>query len=243
MSVLHWIPPDAAPDAFPPVNQALAYPDGLLAAGGDLSAERLLAAYRRGIFPWFEEGQAILWWSPNPRTVFVPADLHRSRSLRRALQREPIRISLNTAFSDVMSACAAPRPGQDGTWITTSMMTAYHQLHTLGHAHSLEVWRNENLIGGVYGLAIGAVFFGESMFSAATNGSKFALSALAALLEKHEFALIDGQVKSPHLRSMGSIELPREEFIDRLDRHCPRRIDRNLWQKNDDVDVDIVKKV
>lgn len=240
MSAIHWMRPGDPPDSFPPVDTACVHPDGLLAAGGDLSTERLLAAYRRGIFPWYEEGQAILWWSPDPRTVFIPGSVHRSRSLRRDLRRRPVRVSLNTCFAQVMEACAESRPGQHGTWITRAMKQAYLRLHQEGHAHSLEVWRDDSLIGGIYGIGMGEVFFGESMFSRATNGSKLAMCFLAQWLEKHNFALIDGQVKSAHLLSLGSIEISRERFLTLLDKHCDRPMDSSVWQKNDDLNPKFV---
>ncbi|MFK8031964.1 MAG: leucyl/phenylalanyl-tRNA--protein transferase [Gammaproteobacteria bacterium] len=237
MSSLHWIATHDPVDAFPDVHRAFTDPDGLLAAGGDLSSGRLLAAYRRGIFPWYEEGQPILWWSPDPRTVFIPKDVHRSRSLQRDLKRRPVRVSINTVFDDVLSACAESRPGQHGTWITRDMEIAYQTLHREGHAHSIEVWRDDILLGGLYGIAIGPVFFGESMFSRDTNGSKIALTYLAQWLEKHDFALIDGQVKSSHLVSMGSIEVSRERFVSLLDQHCERSVDSNMWRKNDSLTI------
>lgn len=241
MSVIHWIRPDEPPDSFPAVARACTHPDGLLAAGGDLSSARLLAAYRHGIFPWYEEGQAILWWSPNPRTIFFPDKVHCSRSLRRDLRRRPVAVTLNTCFDDVIGACAASRHGQQGTWITRDMSRAYRRLHREGHAHSLEVWRGDALIGGIYGIGIGKVFFGESMFSHATNGSKIALLALAKWLEKHDFALIDGQVKSAHLVSLGSVEIPREDFIALLDRYCDRSVDPQMWRKNDTLSVELLE--
>ncbi len=240
MSAIHWITAQDPVDAFPPVHRACTQPDGLLAAGGDLSTHRLLAAYRRGIFPWYEEGQPILWWSPNPRTVFLPEHVHRSRSLIRDLRRNPVRVSINTHFTQVIDACAKSRPGQHGTWITRAMRHAYIRMNEEGHAHSLEVWRDEQLIGGIYGLSLGGVFFGESMFSQATNGSKFALTFLAKWLEKHKFALIDGQVKSPHLMSLGSLEISRKQFVSLLDQHCERQPDNQVWQKNDELVLEIV---
>ncbi len=240
MSAIHWFKTGDPVDSFPPVEKACSYPDGLLAAGGDLSSERLLAAYRRGIFPWYEEGQAILWWSPDPRTVFIPGNVHQSRSLKRNLRRHPVRVSINTCFETVVETCAESRPGQDGTWITRAMKQAYLKLHLEGHAHCLEVWRDDVLIGGIYGIGIGEVFFGESMFSRATNGSKLALSFLSQWLEKHNFALIDGQVKSAHLMSLGSIEISRDRFVSILDRHCDQPVDASMWQKNDNLTPEFV---
>lgn len=202
----------AQPEAFPPVAQALAEPDGLLAAGGDLRSERLLAAYRRGIFPWYSDGQPILWWSPSLRTVFDTARMHVPRRLARWLRTCPWRISADTAFAEVMHACAAPRRHQRGTWITTAMLDAYVELHRLGHAHSIETWDGERLVGGIYGVAVGRMFFGESMFSAATNGSKVALLALCFLLRERGFPLLDAQVASDHLFTLGAYEIPRAAF-------------------------------
>lgn len=235
MSAIHWITANDPVDAFPPVHRACIQPDGLLAAGGDLSTKRLLGAYRRGIFPWYEHGQPVLWWSPNPRTIFVPKDVHRSRSLRRDLRRHPVRVSINTAFERVITTCAESRPSQHGTWITPAIKSAYCKLNEEGHAHSIEVWRDEHLLGGLYGIGLGGIFFGESMFSRGTNGSKFAFTFLAQWLEKHKFALIDGQVKSSHLVSLGSIEIPRSEFVALLNQHCDRQIDAKVWQKNDEL--------
>ncbi len=240
MSAIHWLKSGDPPDSFPPVEKACTVPNGLLAAGGDLSTERLLTAYRRGIFPWFEEGQAILWWSPDPRTVFFPGRVHQSRSLKRDLRRRPVRVSINTCFERVLQSCAETRPGQYGTWITRAMEEAYLRLHAEGHAHSLEVWRDDTLIGGIYGIGMGEVFFGESMFSRDTNGSKFALGFLSQWLENHKFALIDGQVKSAHLVSLGSVEIPRARFTSILDRHCEQPIDAIVWQKNDNLTTEFV---
>jgi len=220
---IHWLSRHDPPDAFPDAGLALRDPDGLLAAGGDLSVERLLTAYERGIFPWYEEGQPVLWWSPEPRAVFRPDGIHVSRSLRRSLRRAGYTVTWNRAFRRVMADCAEPRPGQYGTWITAAMAEAFAELHTLGWAHSLEVWRGDELAGGLYGLAIGRVFFGESMFSRRTDASKTAMVALGTELTHRGFALIDCQVVSPHLLSMGAETLPRHEFLDLLRRHCAGR--------------------
>lgn len=206
---------DAAPDApFPPAGLALREPDGLLAVGGDLSPVRLLNAYAGGIFPWFSEGQPILWWSPDPRMVFDTAGVRLSSRFRRSLRGCRWQVRADTAFADVVRACAdSPRPGQDGTWITTEMQQAYLQLHRLGHAHSVEVTDGERLVGGIYGVAIGRMFFGESMFSAASGGSKVALAALARRLHEWGWPLIDAQVENDHLRSLGARRLPRAGFL------------------------------
>lgn len=206
----------AQPDAFPPVHSALADPDGLLAAGGDLSPERLLAAYRRGIFPWYSGDQPILWWSPSARTVFDTADVHVPRRLARWLRGCHWEIRADSAFAEVMRACAAPRTHERGTWITSDMLAAYQRLHVLGYAHSVEAWDGERLVGGIYGVAVGRMFFGESMFSAATNGSKVALLALCHTLREWGFQLLDAQVASDHLFTLGAFEIPRAAFCARV---------------------------
>ncbi len=207
------LPP--APDApFPPAERALREPDGLLAVGGDLSPVRLLNAYAGGIFPWFSEGQPLLWWSPDPRMVFRTDGVHLSSRLRRQLRSSAWRITADTAFAEVMQACAqAPRPGQDGTWITGDMLHAYTELHRLGYAHSVEVREGDELVGGIYGVAIGRMFFGESMFSGRSGGSKVALTALARVLYSWGWPLIDAQVENPHLLRMGAMHLPRPVFL------------------------------
>lgn len=203
-------------DAFPPLECALRIPDGLLAVGGDLSPGRLLNAYRQGIFPWYSDGEPILWWSPDPRLVFETRRMHVPKRLARWLRSCAWTITADSAFAHVVRACAAPRRSQSGTWITAEMFAAYRCLHELGHAHSIEVWCGSTLVGGMYGVAIGHMFFGESMFSAATNGSKIALLALAAALRDWDWPLIDAQVSSPHLLMLGGIELPRTEFARRI---------------------------
>lgn len=212
---LPFLDPDRT-DAFPPIEHALPEPDGLLAAGGDLSPERLLAAYRRGIFPWFSDGEPILWWSPSRRTVFDTGAMHVPRRLARWLRGCDWTIRADTAFGAVMRACAAPRAQQPGTWITAEMIAAYERLHALGHAHSVEAWDGGRLVGGLYGVALGHVFFGESMFSAATNGSKVALLGLAAWLRERDVPLLDAQVASDHLFTLGAFELPRHDFCTRV---------------------------
>jgi len=211
-----WIQADAPPDAFPDPVLALDEPNGLLAVGGDLRAERLLAAYRQGIFPWYGDGQPILWWSPDPRLVLFPGALRRSRSLRKRLRQGRYRVSANRAFEDVVRGCAAPRPRQAGTWITDEMAAAYVELHAAGHAHSLECWDGDRLVGGLYGVAIGAVFFGESMFSRASDASKVALATLCEC----GYALVDCQLPNPHLARLGAAPVPRERFLALLARAC-----------------------
>lgn len=206
---------DDRPDApFPPAESALRDPDGLLAVGGDLSPIRLLNAYAGGIFPWFSEGQPLLWWSPDPRMVFRSEGVRLSSRFRRTLRTSRWSLRADTCFAAVIDACAAsPRPGQDGTWITRGMREAYLRLHELGFAHSVEVFDGERLVGGIYGVAIGRMFFGESMFSAASGGSKVALAGLAHRLRDWGWPLIDAQVENDHLLSLGAEHWPRERFL------------------------------
>ena len=211
--MIHWLSASDAPEAFPPVERALADPPGLLAAGGDLAPARLLAAYRNGIFPWYSPGQPVLWWSPDPREVLPVEALHVSRSLARTLRRAHFDVAIDTDFAAVIDACAAPRARSPGTWITPEMRTAYLRLHALGAAHSVEVRHGTELVGGVYGVAMGRAFSGESMFSRATDASKIALVALAEWCRGRGHALIDCQLPSAHLRSLGSRPMPRAEFL------------------------------
>lgn len=203
-------------DPFPPVSKALRSPNGLLCAGADLSPARLLDAYSKGIFPWFSEGEPILWWSPHPRMVLFPAELKVSRSLRKAVARGTFETRFDTAFTEVMRACAEPRDGQAGTWIVPEMVAAYTRLHELGFAHSVESWRDGRLAGGLYGILLGRVFFGESMFSRETDASKVALVKLVARLEALGVGLVDCQQATRHLASLGAREIPRREFAQRL---------------------------
>ncbi|MFV0278126.1 MAG: leucyl/phenylalanyl-tRNA--protein transferase [Parahaliea sp.] len=202
----------SAGEDFPPTSEAMDYPNGLLAMGGELSCARLLAAYRCGIFPWFQAPDPVLWWTPDPRSVLFPGELHISRSLRRTLRRNAFELAVDTRFREVMLACAAPRPCQSGTWIGRAMLEAYCALHQAGHAHSLEVYAGGELVGGLYGVAIGGAFFGESMFSRASDASKVALVALAQLMRDSGGQLIDCQVASDHLHSLGARNLPRLDF-------------------------------
>lgn len=201
---------------FPPVETALAEPNGLLAMGGDLSPARLLDAYRHGIFPWFNPGEPILWWSPDPRMALVPGDVRVSRSLAKRLRNAGFELRLDTAFAQVMRACAAPRAGASGTWISPAMIAAYSRLFDAGYAHSVETWRDDRLVGGLYGVAIGRMFYGESMFSREPDASKVALVRLARQLERWGFGLIDCQMETAHLASMGARTLSRTEFTTRL---------------------------
>ncbi len=214
---LPWLDSECL-DPFPPVATALAEPDGLLAAGGDLRPERLLDASRHGIFPWCSAGQPILWWSPARRSVFDTAQPHVPRRLRRWLRGCDWSIRVDTAFGQVIEACAAPRARERGTWITPAMVTAYVRLHELGHAHALEVWDGATLVGGIYGVALGRMFFGESMFSRRSNASKLALLALCAGLHEWDFPLLDAQIASPHLATLGARELPRDAFCSEVAR-------------------------
>jgi leucyl/phenylalanyl-tRNA---protein transferase len=216
--------------SFPPPESALREPNGLLALGGDLSPARLLAAYSEGIFPWFDnESGPILWWSPDPRAVMMPQAIRISRSLRRRVSRGDLRITMDRAFRDVVAGCAAPRSGSSGTWITASMQTAYFEMHRLGYAHSVETWCDDHLVGGLYGIAVGQIFFGESMFSRASDASKVAIVRLAAQLHEWDFKLIDCQVMNPHLESLGAIAIPRSEFLAAVRANRNRSTTRGLW--------------
>lgn len=205
-----------AADPFPPVTEALKRPNGLLAAGGDLGLERLLDAYRHGIFPWYGEGEPILWWSPDPRMVLVPAELKVSRSLDKTLRNRDYEVRFDHAFRAVMQACAEPREGQAGTWITAEMIEAYCRLHEAGWAHSVETWIEGELAGGLYGVGIGRMFYGESMFTRVRDGSKIALVHLVQHLERTHYRLIDCQMATSHLASLGAREIPRGEFVRRV---------------------------
>ena len=202
--------------SFPAVTQALRSPNGLLAAGGDLTTVRLLEAYRHGIFPWFSEGEPILWWSPDPRMVLFPEEFKVSHSLRKTLRNSLHEVRFDSRFEQVMRACAAPREGANGTWIHEEMIAAYCELHRLGYAHSVETWMDGELVGGLYGMALGRMFYGESMFSQRSNASKIALAHLTAQLKRWNFGMIDCQMNTPHLASLGAREIPRNEFIARL---------------------------
>ncbi len=206
----------ASTDPLPPPETARRSPNGLLAAGGGLSVARLVDAYGRGAFPWFGEGEPVLWWCPDPRMVLATSAVHVSRSLGRRLRRADYEVTIDRAFGAVIRACAEPRVDDGGTWITAAMLEAYEALHRAGHAHSLEVWMDGALMGGIYGVALGRAFFGESMFSRRTDGSKLAITWLAAQLARWQVPFIDCQVPSPHLASLGATEVPRREFLRRL---------------------------
>ncbi|MEO6185862.1 MAG: leucyl/phenylalanyl-tRNA--protein transferase [Steroidobacteraceae bacterium] len=216
MKRITWLHPQDPPDRFPPVSQALDDPPGLLAAGGDLSPERLQAAYRQGIFPWFSPGEPVLWWTPDPREVLFPQAMHISRSLQRCIRRGTLLVTENQDFAAVIAACAAARGPETGTWITAEMQAAYCELHRRGLASSVEVWQGSELAGGLYGVRSGRVFCGESMFSRRDNASKVALAWLALRCPARGIDLIDCQMPSAHLRSLGSQPLPRREFLSYL---------------------------
>lgn len=218
MPDIPWLENDN--DPFPDVELALTEPDGLLALGGCLTVERLIDAYHRGIFPWYEEGQPVLWWSPDPRCVLYPDQMHVSRSLKKILRNNRYHVTFDTAFTEVIANCATLRSDQEGTWITSNLLTAFKQLHNMGIAHSVEVWtltdEQSQLVGGLYGIAMGRVFFGESMFSRRTDTSKVALSHLCKQLQAWNFNLIDCQVDSEHMQSLGAVNITRPQFISHL---------------------------
>ena len=220
---------------FPPVERALRSPNGLLAAGGELTVPRLLEAYRSGIFPWFNPGEPILWWSPDPRMVLIPSEFRISRSFAKILRNANYEVRTDTVFERVMRGCAAPRAAQPGTWIGEDMIAAYCELHQLGYAHSVETWMDGKLAGGLYGVSIGRMFYGESMFSDVSNASKIALAHLSRQLERWQFGMIDCQMNTTHLAALGAREIPRSEFIAKLLEliHCAPltdwQFDRNLF--------------
>lgn len=230
--MITWLHPGIA---FPSVAQALREPNGLLAAGGELSPQRLLDAYEHGIFPWFNPGEPILWWSPDPRMVLFPSELKVSRSLRKVLKKQNYEVRVDTAFCAVMRACAAPRDAAGGTWISEEMVAAYGGLHEKGLAHSVETWRDGELIGGLYGVALGRMFYGESMFSRVTDASKIAFVHLVRQLERWGFGMIDCQMKTAHLASLGAREIPRSEFVQRLGLLIELPHEPGRWQFDHDL--------
>lgn len=230
--MIPWLEPE---QPFPPVHRALREPNGLLAAGGDLSVERLIAAYRQGIFPWYGDGQPVLWWSPDPRMVLYPREIAVSRSLRKRLRRRDFELRVDTCFPRVMRACAEPRPGQGGTWITDAMLEAYTSLHAAGMAHSVETWIDGDLAGGLYGVALGGVFFGESMFSRATDASKIALVHLARQLARWNFGIVDCQMATAHLASLGAREIPRKDFVRALSELVNYPTRTGKWRFDNDL--------
>lgn len=236
MSRIPWIAPDDHISPFPDVERALREPNGLIAIGGPLSPERLERAYRSGIFPWFSEDQPVLWWSPDPRLVIYPRELRISRSLRKRLRHKGYRLTMDQCFQAVIEACAAPRRDQQGTWITPEMVAAYVDLHRRGIAHSVEVWYDDALIGGLYGVSLGAAFFGESMFSRTADASKIALVWLAMQLEAWSFDFIDCQMPTPHLSALGGVEISRRRFIRELDSALAYPTHLGPWAFNPQLD-------
>ncbi|MDD1619883.1 MAG: leucyl/phenylalanyl-tRNA--protein transferase [Methylococcaceae bacterium] len=228
---LTLLDPDRPDQPFPPLHKALNDPNGLLAFGGCLSPQRIINAYRQGIFPWYNPGEPILWWSPDPRLVLFPDNLKVSRSLNKTLRKQPFEIRYDRAFSQVMTACAAPRREDGGTWITEEMRLAYRNLHRLGFAHSFEAWQEGELVGGLYGIAIGQVFFGESMFHSKTDASKVVFVHLVRQLTAWGYKLIDCQVRSEHLLSLGAEDISREDFQILLEQLCCLSPDPQAWQR------------
>ncbi|WOJ94078.1 leucyl/phenylalanyl-tRNA--protein transferase [Congregibacter variabilis] len=226
MPLLNYLEPG---EAFPPSSEALSYPNGLLAAGGSLDSHTLLAAYRRGIFPWYEAPQPLLWWAPDPRSVLFVDELHISRSLRKTLRRGKFTLRVDHGFRDVMQACAAPRDAQLGTWIDPAMIDAYSALNAQGLAHSIEAWQDDALVGGLYGVCIGGVFFGESMFSLTDNASKVALVTLVWLLKRRGAVFIDCQIESEHLNSLGARNISRVDFENRLQQTIAMTPEQDTW--------------
>jgi leucyl/phenylalanyl-tRNA---protein transferase len=227
-------------DSFPPADTALSDPNGLLCAGLDVSPELILAAYERGVFPWYSDGQPVLWWSPDPRMVLQPKDFRLHRSLRKVLTHGGYEVRVDTSFEAVMRACADPRPEQGGTWISEAIIAAYTGLHRAGYAHSVETWMDGELVGGLYGIALGRVFFGESMFVRRTDASKIAFAHLVAQLTRWQFELIDCQQETSHLASLGAAPISRSAFLDALNRWVPVnakaarvgawRFDADVWR-------------
>ena len=222
--------PDQPDQAFPPTQKALKDPNGLLAVGGCLSTTRLLNAYRHGIFPWYSDDEPILWWSPDPRLVLFPEQLNVSQSLRKTLKKQKYTVTIDQAFTQVIKACAQPRQAESGTWITDDIENAYSDLHELGVAHSAEAWLDGVLVGGLYGVAIGQVFFGESMFNTATDASKVAFATLVAKLKSWDYKLIDCQVHSAHLASLGAVEIDRTEFNHLIKQYGEQPVNPLAWQ-------------
>lgn len=235
---LPWLDASNSSAPFPNAEDALNYPEGLVAAGGDLSSVRILRAYREGIFPWYEQGQPILWWSPNPRGVLYPRDFVAHRSLLRSIRRQQWRVTYNQAFRAVVVGCAEPRAYSTNTWITQEMLNAYCDLHQLQYAHSVEVWDKENnLIGGIYGISLGSIFFGESMFSRKTDASKAALLYLCAYVDTWGYRIIDTQLPSAHLRSLGGVSMPRTDYI-KLAKQCVTEQSKpHAWQKQVELNI------
>ncbi len=229
--MLTLLNPDRADQDFPSTSKALEEPNGLLAAGGCLSTQRIINAYQQGIFPWYSAEDPILWWSPNPRLIIFPDKLHISKSLKKTQRKQTFQLSFDNAFADVIQACAMPRDQESGTWLVPEMQEAYIRLHAEGHAHSIEAWYQGELVGGLYGIAIGRVFFGESMFHTKTDASKIAFAALAQRLTEWGYQLIDCQVHTDHLASLGAKEIPRANFGVLLRRFLQNKPHANAWKK------------
>jgi leucyl/phenylalanyl-tRNA--protein transferase len=230
MKSLLWLSRNQRVEVFPPASEALTEPNGLLAAGGDLEPQRLLAAYKQGIFPWYQEGQPILWWSPDPRAVLWPSGLKVSRSLRRSFKKRRFEFRVDTDFERVVAACAEPRRYGGGTWITAEMARAYIRLHQLGWAHSFETWADGRLVGGLYGVGIGRAFFGESMFTRVTDASKVALVHAVDFLSARGTQIIDCQVASAHTQSLGAVDIPRAQFLTLIADLCAEPARPQTWR-------------
>jgi len=226
----YWIPNYASPQDFPPIENALEHPDGLLAVGGDLTPKRLLVAYRRGIFPWYSDDQPILWWSPSQRFVLFPENLKISRSLRKTIRKGKFKVTMDQNFRQVIKECAGPRRNQYGTWITEEMQVAYYQLHQYNIAHSVECWYEEQLVGGLYGVTLGKAFFGESMFSHVTDASKVTFVHFVRQLQTWGYELIDCQVQTNHLQTLGAVTISRRQFSHLLDKLCEVQGRSGKWQ-------------
>jgi leucyl/phenylalanyl-tRNA--protein transferase len=224
-----WLSERDSPEAFPSVDRALREPDGLLAAGGDLSPPRLLAAYRRGIFPWYSRGQPILWWCPDPRAILLPPHFKMSRSLAKSIRNRGYVTRIDTAFREVIRACGSPELRPGGTWLSPEMRAAYLRLHKLGYAHSVETWHEDRLVGGLYGVALGRVFFGESMFSIERDASKVAMKRLCEELVSRGYRMIDCQMATPHLLSLGAQLIPRPLFVGMLSAHVSDQPTPDRW--------------
>jgi len=232
---LHWLDPRNPRQPFPPANQAMRDPNGLLAIGGDLSATRLLSAYAQGIFPWYNPDEPILWWCPDPRAVLFPAQFHVSRSLARRLHKDDYAVTLNRSFAAVLEACSAPRVRGRGTWLGPEMKQAYQDLHERGHAQSIEIWQRGELAGGLYGVSLGRAFYGESMFSRVDDGSKIALHYLCRQLRAWDFELMDCQISSPHLATLGAQNVSREQFLALLRAALAQPRPAGRWRFDTDV--------
>jgi leucyl/phenylalanyl-tRNA---protein transferase len=234
----YWIPAHASPYDFPPLEQALEHPDGLLAIGGDLTPSRIMVAYRQGIFPWYSEDQPILWWSPSQRLVLFPECLKISRSLAKTLRQNKFTVTMDQNFAQVIQECAGPRHHQPGTWITEDIKIAYGQLHHYYFAHSVETWYQGQLVGGLYGVSLGKVFFGESMFSKMSDASKVALVYLVQQLQRWGYELIDCQVHTQHLQKLGAVEIPRQHYRTLLDRLSDQMGKTGIWQlESQEIDL------